>query len=647
MGDQVFDVGNDPAALIERGELLADIVCVGFGPAVGGFLTTLSRQLTSEDGTPRFQSRTTPGMPLQVLCFERADDPGAGVSGVVTRARGIRESFPELVRLPSTALGPGTPSLDGARDGPELVEGPDTTTGSAPFPLVARVTGERVLYLLDPIGASRRSRPLRIIDSLAGVLAKDHAVALPITPGFLAKRGGLVMSIGQFNQWVASQVLATGQIQIWPSTPAASALIGNDGTRRVDGVRLIDQGTGKNGEPSATFVAGMDVRAALTVVGDGPVGAIGRQLDDEFGMPDGRKRDEWALGMKMVVDLPTDRPMTPGTVLHTFGFPEPEIFGFLYALSEHTVSLGIFVPSTFHSPARTAYRYLQHWMMHPAIWRHIDGGTLRSWGAKSILESGRRAEPWLTGDGYARVGECSGSTNPLTASGVDEAWTTGVQLAESVVELLKGGEDFTAANLDRTYVAKRRASWVDRELQAATNARTGFERGLLWGLTSMALAGFTGGRIGLPASKPRRVGSVEEFFGDRIAPEEIARIRSACQAEGTSLHDALMDRSGWPAIAHDGRLLVTHQDGLLMGGKVQAPGGYADHVTFAAPALCVECRTKLCVEMCSGEAITAPPEGGVRFDREKCVHCGACLWNCAEANLHLTAGTGGLHSVEN
>ena len=29
-----------------------DIVCVGFGPGMGGFLTTLSRKLLKEDGTP-------------------------------------------------------------------------------------------------------------------------------------------------------------------------------------------------------------------------------------------------------------------------------------------------------------------------------------------------------------------------------------------------------------------------------------------------------------------------------------------------------------------------------------------------------------------------------------------------------------------
>ena len=163
----------------------------------------------------------------------------------------------------------------------------------------------------------------------------------------------------------------------------------------------------------------------------------------------------------------------------------------------------------------------------------------------------------------------------------------------------------------------------------------------------MALAGFSGGRLSLPASKPRKIETAETYYRDRIPEAEIASIRQACQTQGTSLHDALMDRIGWPKIQHDGRLLVTHQDALLMGGKVQAAGGYADHVTFGNPALCQACRTKLCIEMCSGEAIVASAEGGVQFDREKCVHCGACLWNCDEANLQFSAGVGGLHSVEN
>jgi electron-transferring-flavoprotein dehydrogenase len=116
-----------------------------------------------------------------------------------------------------------------------------------------------------------------------------------------------------------------------------------------------------------------------------------------------------------------------------------------------------------------------------------------------------------------------------------------------------------------------------------------------------------------------------------------------------------MQRCGWPAIPFDGKLLVSHQDALLLGGKVQAPPGYADHVAFLYPHLCAECGTKICVEVCSGQALT-PGQGGVpAFEREKCVHCGACYWNCAppnspdpeRRNIAFRAGAGGLHSAEN
>jgi electron-transferring-flavoprotein dehydrogenase len=621
------NTASAPAAL-ERQRLEADIVCVGFGPATAGFLTTLSRQLVGPDGTPALESVVMPGLPLQVLCYERADDIGFGVSGVVTRARALRESLPGL----------------------------DT----AGVPMAAPVRGEKVLYLLDPHSTSRRSAALKAGDALIGAVkgvlpAEHHALDLPWTPAFLHKRGGLVLSLGQFMQWVGAQIQGTGTVQIWPGTPVAEALI-EDG--KVTGVRLLDQGVDKQGRPAEGFMPGMDVRAALTVVGDGPVGPIGRQLDAHFGLPEGHHTRDWAVGMKFVVDLPESCRLEPGTVLHTFGYPEPEIFGFLYVHPDRVASLGIFVPSWFDSPMRTAYRYLQHWMLHPYLWRHLQGGRLRSWGAKTLGESGRRGEPHLVGDGYARIGEGSGTTNVLTGSGVDEAWASGVQLAEAVVELAKAKQPFTKGNLEATYVGRRRSSWVEREARAAEKSRDGFQKGVIRGMVGLALAGLTNGRLSLsgePAPPWQRIPSLEEYYHGRIAPGEIVRLREECRAKGVSLHGALMDQAGWPPIPYDGQLLISHQDALLLGGKVQAPAGYADHVVFLYPELCEKCGTKICIEACSGQALT-PGEGGVPgFDREKCVHCGACHWNCAtpipgdpdRMNIAFRAGTGGLHSAEN
>jgi electron-transferring-flavoprotein dehydrogenase len=422
---------------------------------------------------------------------------------------------------------------------------------------------------------------------------------------------------------------------------------------KVAGVRLTDQGVDKQGAPEAGFVAGMDLLASLTVVGDGPFGAVGQAIDKHFGMPPGHDKREWAMGMKFVIELPEATTLEAGTVWHTFGYPEPEIFGFLYVHPERLASVGIFVPSWLGDPGRTAYRYLQHFIQHPALWRHLKDGTLRSWGAKSLDESGMHGEPFLVGDGYARIGEGSGSTNMLAGSGVDEAWTSGVQLGEAVIDLLHAGRSFTKENLAATYELRRRVSWIERNAREAMNARNGFHRGFVSGLMGMMLAGLTGGRLSLVASVPPAHKQIKKHAVRSL--KELKRREAAMLAveDGRPLHDALMSARGWPEIEFDGKLLVSHQDALLMGGKVQALPGFADHVVFRDAGLCVHCDDKTCIAMCSGQALTLGPERTPVFEREKCVHCGACLWNCSQAgadgltNIDFRAGAGGFHSVEN
>ena len=217
---------QEPAAAIEqqkieRQQMSVDIACVGFGPAMGGFLTTLSCGLLNPDGSVRLESATSPGLPLQVICYERADGLGFGVSGAVTRARGIRASFPDA----------------------------DLTQ----IPMSSAVKKEKLVYLLDPTRASTRSfafraadRALRTLGFIFGV--KHEAFELPYTPPFMQKHEGMVLSLGQFNQWVSDQIAASGLVQIWPGMPVAEPLIEGDG---VTGVRLADQGTDLQGHPEA------------------------------------------------------------------------------------------------------------------------------------------------------------------------------------------------------------------------------------------------------------------------------------------------------------------------------------------------------------------------------------------------------------
>ena len=191
-------------------------------------------------------------MPLQVLCYERADDIASGVSGVVTRARGIRATLPQS---------------EGRR-----------------IPMAAEVKQERVLYLLDPIGASRRSggcaSPMRCCAVVEPCWAsRTHAFELPWTPGFLrqARRPGAldrpIQSVGR-----RSQLMASGLVQIWPGTPVQRAAFRRSSV--VGACALPTRAWTSKARPPTAFMPGMDVRARLTVVGDGPVGAVGQAIDE-------------------------------------------------------------------------------------------------------------------------------------------------------------------------------------------------------------------------------------------------------------------------------------------------------------------------------------------------------------------------------
>ncbi|MBO7654143.1 MAG: 4Fe-4S ferredoxin, partial [Kiritimatiellae bacterium] len=214
---------------IERQTLDADIVCVGFGPANAGFLTTLSRALLKEDGTPAFESQVMPGMPLQILCYERADDIGFGVSGVVTSGRSIRASFPDL---------------DLAKE----------------IPNAADVKHETMAYLFDPIGATRKTASTKFVNavfkmgSVTRIMkGRDYSAAeLPWIPPFLRKEPGLTFSMGSFMSWAGAKLMESGLVQIWPGTPVSGPVMDGD---KVIGVRLADQGVDKKGNPDgASFM---------------------------------------------------------------------------------------------------------------------------------------------------------------------------------------------------------------------------------------------------------------------------------------------------------------------------------------------------------------------------------------------------------
>ena len=303
---------------------------------------------------------------------------------------------------------------------------------------------EKVVYLLDPIGASRRSSTLRVwaICSSARsswLLPFEHeALKLPWTPPFLHKHGGLVLSMGQFMQWVGAQVQSTGTVQIWPGTPVSQALIEE---HKVVGVRLLDQGVDKKGQPGDGFMPGMDIHAALTVVGDGPVGPIGQQLDAHFGMPEGSPRPRLGRGHEV----------RGGFARRHHAQARHRPAHVRLSRSPRSSASSTCIPTASRRSAFSCRRGSTARCAPPTAISSI-GCCIRISGAISRAANSARGARRRSANPAGAANRISPATvtrasakaaartNVLTGSGVDEAWATGAQLAESRARIAQGEE---------------------------------------------------------------------------------------------------------------------------------------------------------------------------------------------------------------
>ena len=83
-------------------------------------------------------------------------------------------------------------------------------------------------------------------------------------------------------------------MEIFPGFTAAEVLYDDQG--RVRGVATGHLGLGKDGEPTAHFQLGMELRGKYTFFAEGSRGHLGRQLIARFRLDEGRDPQSYASG---------------------------------------------------------------------------------------------------------------------------------------------------------------------------------------------------------------------------------------------------------------------------------------------------------------------------------------------------------------
>ncbi|UCF39135.1 MAG: electron transfer flavoprotein-ubiquinone oxidoreductase [Acidobacteriota bacterium] len=532
-------------AEIEREQLEVDVLLVGGGPASLSAAYHLSRLV--ETHNEAVSSGKQSGKPLEpvILVIEKGKEIGAhGLSGAVVDPRG----FDELLA--------------------------DDATSAPPYD--CPVTTDSVHFLTE-----------------------KRSFRFPVTPPPLRNHGNYLASLGRINRWLGDLCEQQG-VEVYAGFPATELLLDGD---RVIGARMADSGVGADGQPRDNFEPGMDVIANLTILGEGPRGTLLGQAQKKLGLQQDRQPQIYALGVKEV--WKTDRPLEPGQVYHTLGFPlGTKEFGggFIYTMNDGLIHVGFVAGLDYADPRTDGHRLLQEFKKHPFVEGLLDTAELVAYGAKAIPEGGYYAMPQHQSDGLLITGDSGGFLNAQRLKGIHLAVKSGMLAAETAFEALIK-EDFSSATLGN-YSTRVENSWIKEELWPVRNFRQAYQSGFWKGVFHTGIQFLTGGR-GLKDPLPITPGH-----------EMMQRLEGA--GETNSPLDA------------DGKLTFDKLSSVYF-ADTSHEEDQPSHLKVLNPAVCVkQCAEEFgnpCQYFCPAnvyEILSESVSKKLRINFSNCVHCKTC-----------------------
>lgn len=361
--------------------------------------------------------------------------------------------------------------------------------------------GDHILSgaVLDPRGLDEllpdwkdREPPLaaKIEEDALFYLTESGKFKVPFLPATMQNHGFWIVSLQQLVKWMGNIAEESG-VEIFAGMAGSKPIIEGD---EFKGVITDDKGLDKEGNPRSNFEPGVELRAKITIIAEGPRGSLTKQIVPALNLAEGRNPQSYVTGVKELWEIPAGR-IKAGTVYHTLGFPLGMGLyggGFLYAMTDEKLAIGLVTALNYADPRTDPHGYFQELKTHPWVASLLKDGKMVKYGAKTISEGGYFAMPTLCHDGLMLVGESAGFLDAMRLKGIHLGIKSGMLAAETAFEAL-AAENYSRQSLS-SYAKRFEDSWAKTELWKVRNFHQAYDSGLIKGAVHTGMQLITGGR---------------------------------------------------------------------------------------------------------------------------------------------------------
>ncbi len=323
-----------------------------------------------------------------------------------------------------------------------------------------------------PIDTPVKEDQLHILTSSGGLKLPNFML-----PKCFHNEGNYIISLGLLSKWLGEQAEALG-VEIYPGFVGADVIYDDQG--RVCGVVTGDMGVNRDGQPSDSYQAGMELRGKYTLFAEGCRGHLGKRLEAKFKLREGVDPQVYGIGIKELWEISPEKHVS-GMVVHTAGWPlDTGTYGgsFCYHYGNNLVAIGLVVGAAYSNPYLSPFEEMQRLKTHPLYSNMLAGGKRQAYGARALTAGGLQALPRLVFPGGALIGDDAGFLNASRIKGSHAAIKTGMLVAESVEAAIRAGR---AHDELIDYPDSFKSSWLYDELSRGRNFKPWMAKGLYVG----------------------------------------------------------------------------------------------------------------------------------------------------------------------